>query len=552
MRIGILQINTTVGDIEGNVFRILVGYQKAVKSGAQLVITPELAITGYPPRDLLYKAALLQRNLRAVDELAQKVGAIPLVVGYVEPNAAAQGNPFYNAAAVLHEGKIVAKRFKSRLPTYDVFDEDRYFEPCESEQVAPVQVAGMTLGITICEDIWLDDYLPRKLYDMDPLAQLAWNGVDVIINLSASPWVQGKERVRRDMLGEQAAKHKVPIVYCNAVGGNDELIFDGHSMGIDAQGSLIQICSGFVEEVAICDIDKAEAIEWLGENNEENLFKALVLGLKDYVGKCGFKSVVLGLSGGIDSALVATIAAHALGPKNVLGVSMPSQYSSDGSKYDAQALAENLGIDFMMIPIGSLFEAFKINMKDAFSGLKEDTTEENMQARLRGMTLMSLSNKFGHILLTTGNKSELAVGYCTLYGDMCGGLAVISDVPKTDVYRLSRWINLREGGAIEKGFPIPFDSIGKPPSAELRPDQKDQDCLPKYDILDAILKAYVEEHLSQPAIVAKGFNPDVVKDVCRKVDLNEYKRKQAAPGLKATSLAFGTGRRMPIAQRFRE
>ncbi len=552
MLIGILQINTTVGDIEGNAALILREYHKAVDAGAQLVITPELALTGYPPRDLICKESFVPRNLRALDELAAQIARVPLITGYVEPNPVPQGNPFFNAAAVLHEGKIVAKRFKSRLPTYDVFDEDRYFEPCDPEQIAPVQVAGMTLGVTICEDIWMDDYLPRKLYEIDPLAQLAWAGVDVIVNLSASPWIQGKEKIRRDMLGEQAAKHKAPIVYCNAVGGNDELVFDGHSMALDAQGALLSVCAGFVEETAVFDLDKEDLIEWSGDNPEESLFKALVLGLKDYVGKCGFKSVVLGLSGGIDSALVAVIAAHALGSKNVLGVSMPSVYSSPGSQSDAEQLARNLGIDYMTIPIGPAFDAFKGNMQIAFAGLKEDTTEENMQARLRGLTLMSLSNKFGHLLLTTGNKSENAVGYCTLYGDMCGGLAVISDVPKTDVYRLSRWINLREGGSVEKGYPIPYDTIVKPPSAELRPDQKDQDSLPEYDVLDAILKGYVEEHLSQSAIVAQGFDAAVVADVCRKVDRNEYKRKQAAPGLKATSLAFGTGRRMPIAQRFRE
>ncbi|MDL5046541.1 NAD+ synthase [Oscillatoria amoena NRMC-F 0135] len=552
MRIGLLQINTTVGDIDGNVAAILAGYQRAVEAGAEVVLTPELAITGYPPRDLLYKEAFVPRNLRALESLAARVGVAPLVVGYVEPNPAPQGNPFLNAAAVLHEGKIVAKRFKSRLPTYDVFDEDRYFEPCSPEQIAPVKVAGWTLGITICEDIWMDEYLPRKLYETDPLALLAWEGVDVALNLSASPWVRDKESIRAGMLAEQAAKHRVPIVYCNSVGGNDDLVFDGHSMAFDAQGGLLTVCGGFVEETAIVDMEKPAITGWDGENGEENLFKALVLGLKDYVRKCGFKSVVLGLSGGIDSALVATIAAHALGPESVLGVSMPSPYSSPGSRTDAAELARNLGIHYQEIPIGEVFEKFKLGMSPAFAGAPEDITEENMQARLRGLVLMSLSNKFGHLLLTTGNKSELAVGYCTLYGDMCGGLAVISDLPKTDVYRLSRWINLREGGEVEKGYPIPYGTIVKPPSAELRPDQKDQDSLPEYDVLDAILKAHVEEHLSQAAIVARGFDPATVADVCGKVDRNEYKRKQAAPGLKVTTLAFGTGRRMPIAQRFRE
>lgn len=544
VKIGFAQLNPTVGDLPGNREKILVTYRDLVGRGADLVLTPELALTGYPPQDLVFKSRFVPANLEALDALHGDIGDVPLIVGFIDRNTGT-GQPFHNAAALLQRGQPVRTFHKSLLPTYDVFDEDRYFEPAKS--IAPVEIGGVKFGITICEDIWTEDYLPRHLYGTSPVAELIDQGATAILNLSASPFSLGKAARRAEMLAQVAGWEKAPVFYCNAVGGNDELVFDGNSLAIDASGNLLTKLAAFAEDTAIVEFAPSASVASAPafQHESEELFHALALGTRDYLHKCGFKSAVLGLSGGIDSAVTAVIAAHALGAENVLGVTMPTQYSSPGSIDDSLAIANALGIRCLTIPIQRSFETFREQFRDIFAGLPEDTTEENMQPRLRGMTLMALSNKFGHLLLTTGNKSELAVGYCTLYGDMCGGLAVISDVPKTLVYRLARWIN-RDREI------IPRSTIDKPPSAELKPDQRDQDTLPPYEILDPILELYVEQQLSVGEIVSRGWDEKTVRWVARKVDFNEYKRAQAVPGLKVTSRAFGVGRRMPVAQRFVE
>lgn len=540
MKIGFAQLNPTVGDLRGNFEKIANAYDRLIAAGAELVLTPELAITGYPPQDLVFKSRFVPETLATLEKLHARVSKAPLLVGFVDRNEG-RGKPFYNAAALLESGQPIRKTYKSLLPTYDVFDEDRYFEPGRSTQ--PFVVCGKKIGVTICEDIWTEHYLPRPLYDVEPVRGLIENGAEIIVNLSASPFGLHKPAVRHEMVGALARAYQRPICYCNAVGGNDQLVFDGTSIAVNSSGALIAQLQSFREDEAIVDTETRAIIEFREGDTSEDLFAALSLGVRDYLRKCDFKSAVLGLSGGIDSAVVAAIAVDALGADNVVGVSMPTQYSSRGSIDDALALARNLGIKCFQIPIGKTFEIFKAEFSEIFSGLPEDTTEENMQPRLRAMTLMALSNKFGHLLLTTGNKSELAVGYCTIYGDMAGGLAVISDVPKTLVYELARWIN-REREI------IPKSTIDKPPSAELKPNQTDQDTLPPYEILDEILRLYVEENLSAPDIVGHGFDEKTVRWVQRRVDLNEYKREQAAPGLKVSSRAFGLGRRMPIAQKF--
>jgi NAD+ synthetase len=544
MKIGLAQINTTVGDIDGNTRKILAAYRDLVADGAEIVLTPELAITGYPPQDLVFKSRFVPQNLAALDRIRAEVGAVPLIVGHIDVNRDA-GAPFRNAAAVIENGAVTQIVHKSLLPTYDVFDEERYFEPAKS--VAPVRLAGRMVGITICEDIWTDKYLPRRLYEADPVASLVGQGAEIILNISASPFSLGKPQRRAEMLAAVARKHRVPVCYCNLAGGNDQLVFDGISLVLDENGAFVAQLPGFQECVVVVDTSDSRLAAPAATFGPEPalIYRALVLGLRDYLGKCGFKSVVLGLSGGIDSAVTAVIAAEAVGPENVLGIALPTQFSSTGSVADARALAENLGIGFEIIPIQPSFEAMKKQLAPVFAGRAEDVTEENIQPRLRATTLMAIANKLGHLLLTTGNKSELAVGYCTIYGDMAGGLAVISDVPKTKIYELAEWIN-RDREI------IPRDTITKPPSAELRPDQTDQDTLPPYDLLDAILQLYVEENMGVAEIVARGFDEATVRWIVRRVDLNEWKRQQAAPGLKITSRAFGMGRRMPIAQRFIE
>ncbi len=540
MRVGFAQINTTVGDIKPNADKILAAYREASRQGAQLVITPELALTGYPPQDLVFKSGFVPQTLEQLRVLHDEIGAVPLLVGYVDFNPKKTGKPFVNSCAVLERERPIRKIFKTLLPTYDVFDEARYFEPADDQQ--PIELLGQKVGITICEDIWTDKYLRHDLYHCDPVERLVGQGASVILNLSSSPFSVGKPALRRAMVTELALQHRIPFFYCNAVGGNDELIFDGNSFVIDKEGATTARLASFREQIAVVDCD-APAIAETAMPAEEEIFRALVLGVRDYFAKCGFRSAVLGLSGGIDSAVTAAIAVEALGKENVTGVSMPSAYSSSGSLDDADRVAKNLQIERLVIPIKEPFEVLKSQFKEVFAGLREDATEENMQSRLRGLILMSLSNKFGHLLLTTGNKSELAVGYCTIYGDMCGGLAVISDVPKTMIYRLARWINRHREV-------IPVNSITKPPSAELKPNQTDQDTLPPYETLDAILELCVEEQLDPVEIVDRGFDPEIVRWIQRRVDINEYKRRQAALGLKVTSLAFGIGWRMPIAQRY--
>jgi NAD+ synthetase len=544
MKVGLAQINPTVGDFAANSAAILAAYSSLVKSGAEVVLTPELALPGYPPLDLLFKSRFVPQNLAALDALHAQIGEVPLLVGCVDVNTG-PGRPFRNAAAILERGKPIRKISKSLLPTYDVFDEARYFQPAEKNE--PVEISGIRCGVTICEDIWSREYLPRPLYDCDPLASLAAQGAKVILNLSASPFEVGKPRRRFEMLAARARTHRVAIAYCNTVGGNDQLIFDGNSFAISETGECLAQLAPFRTESALAEfkIQNSKFKIPSFQCAEEELFDALVLGTRDYFAKCGFKSAVLGLSGGIDSAVTAVIGAAALGAENVLGVTMPTRYSSEGSVGDSLQLAAALGIRCLTIPIEKSFTAFKEQMTPFFEEKPEDVTEENMQPRLRGMTLMALSNKFGHLLLTTGNKSELAVGYCTLYGDMCGGLALISDVPKMMIYQLARWLN-RDREI------IPAATIEKPPSAELRPDQRDQDTLPPYEILDPILELLIEEHLSPDEIIARGFDAQTVRWVVKRVAQNEYKRAQAVPGLKVTSKAFGVGRKMPVAQRFTE
>ncbi|MFN2540786.1 MAG: NAD+ synthase [Chthoniobacterales bacterium] len=541
MKIGFAQLNPTVGDLSGNFEKIARSYERFATAGAQLVLTPELSFCGYPPQDLVFKSRFVAENLEMVDALHARVqpGAA-LLVGFVDRNEG-RGKPLHNAAALLEAGQPLRKTHKSLLPTYDVFDEDRYFEP--AQRVAPFELCGHRLGVTICEDIWTEHYLPRPLYDVEPVRGLVDQGAQVIVNLSASPFSLHKPAVRFEMVAALAQAYQRPICYCNAVGGNDQLIFDGNSIAVNASGKLIAQLASFREEETIIDTDATSTIEFRENKTPEELFEALSLGLCDYARKCNFKTAVLGLSGGVDSAVVAVIAANALGASNVTGVLMPSQYSSRGSIDDALTLARNLGIHCLQIPVTETFAVFKAQFKDVFDGLPENETEENMQPRIRAMTLMALSNKFGHLVLSTGNKSELAVGYCTIYGDMAGGLAVISDVPKTMVYQLARWIN-------RKQEVIPGSTIDKPPSAELKPNQTDQDTLPPYDTLDEILRLYIEENLSARDIIAHGFDEKTVRWVQRRVDLNEYKREQAAPGLKVTTRAFGLGRRMPIAQKY--
>jgi NAD+ synthetase len=544
MKVALAQINPTVGDLAGNQAKILDAYRRGAEAGADLVMVPELAITGYPPRDLLLKKSFVAGNFAVLEQLAAATGATGLLVGHVGENANRPGRELTNSVSLLRHGKIEATRAKSLLPTYDVFDEDRYFEPAREN--APVPFEGGKIGLTVCEDIWNDeDFWPERRYRHNPPLELAEAGARVLFNISASPWHAGKEETRYRMLQSMAVKAGCPVLFCNQTGGNDELVFDGGSLAFNGAGELIAQGAMFAEDLVLVDTEAKKAVARARRSDEENIHDALVLGLRDYLHKCGFKSAVLGLSGGIDSALVACQAAAALGRENVRGVSLPSQFSSPGSLEDARRLAQNLGIHYEVIPIQPAFVTLKAELQPAFAGRPEDTTEENIQARLRGVILMALSNKFGSLLLTTGNKSELAVGYCTLYGDMCGGLAVISDVPKTMVYRLAKWVNRAKEV-------IPAASITKAPSAELRPNQTDQDSLPPYEVLDAILDAYVVQGKTPAEMVAAGFAEATVKRVVRLIDANEYKRRQAAPGLKVTSKAFGVGRRMPIAQQYRE
>jgi len=544
MRIGLAQINPTVGDLTGNRQLILDAYHDLVLHGAELVVFPELVVCGYPPRDLLFKRRFVPDNEQSLAEIATHVGDVPALIGFVETNPSPSGRRFFNAAAFCVKGEVAVIARKCLLPTYDVFDEDRYFEP--SQQTRVVQHNGRRIGITICEDIWKHPMISTgRLYEIDPVASLASQGVDLMVNLSASPWHYGKSHVRETLVTDAARVLRCPVVYCNAVGGNDELVFDGRSVVANAAGQVVARLPAFQTNIRVVNTtDSPQALPPpRPDDGPADIFESLVLGLRDYVHKSGFKRALVALSGGIDSAVVAVIAAEALGPENVTGISLPSVISSQHSKDDARLLAEKLGIHFDTISIADPVAACEAALQPSFAQRPRDVAEENIQARVRGVLMMALSNKFGSILLSTGNKSEVAVGYCTLYGDMCGGLAVISDVFKTQVYALARWIN-REAEI------IPWNTIDKLPSAELRPGQVDQDSLPPYETLDAILKGYVEEGLSRRDLVGRGFSEAVVNDVVRKVDLNEYKRKQAAPGIKITPLAFGVGRRIPIVQKY--
>ena len=543
MKAALAQINTTVGDLAGNKAKIFSAYQRGVQAGADIVVFPELTITGYPPRDLLLQKSFIRDNLEILEQLCASAGKTAMLVGYVGENPARPGRSLTNNVALIQFGKIIATRSKSLLPTYDVFDEDRYFEPAREN--SPVLFNGHKIGLTICEDIWNDeDFWPDRRYVVNPPLGLSQAGAEIIFNISASPWQSGKEDTRRKMLRSMAVKSGCPVVFCNQVGGNDELVFDGSSLVFNGAGDLLAQAGMFREDFLVVNLASPAIPEPENPSEEQAIYDALVMGLRDYLHKCGFKSACLGLSGGIDSALVAAIAVDALGRENVRGLSLPSEFSSRGSLDDAKELAHNLGIQYDVIPIQPMFESAKQQLKSLFQGRSEDTTEENIQARLRGVVLMAMSNKFGSLLLTTGNKSELAVGYCTLYGDMCGGLAVISDVPKTMVYRIANWINRAKEI-------IPVSSITKAPSAELRPDQKDQDSLPPYEVLDAILEHYVVRCMTIQEITALGYDEVTVRKVVRLIEITEYKRRQSAPGLKVTSKAFGVGRRIPIAQKYR-
>ncbi len=537
MRIGVAQLNATVGDLDGNLALAIDAYEQLVGQGVDLVVYPELFLCGYPPRDLLLKTCFGADLAERLATFAEQTGPTPALIGFAEQSSKETGNPFFNSAAWCAKGEVSQVARKRLLPTYDVFDEVRYFEPGDGTLV--VEFNGKKVAITICEDVW---NVEGDLYDFDPLENLG--EVDLLLNLSASPWHQGKQSMRRGLLAKVAAKCACPVAYVNLVGGNDELIFDGGSMAVTADGTTLTTLSTFSESVRAIDFgDVSGGGPDTTADETENLRKALVLGLRDYAHKSGFTTGLIGLSGGIDSAVTCALAAEAMGSGNVIGISLPSSISSQHSKDDARILAENLGIEYSTLAIQGIVDAATAELKPLFGDRPADVTEENLQARARGLLLMAVSNKLGALLLTTGNKSELAVGYCTLYGDMCGGLAVISDVPKTQVYALARHLN-REREI------IPESTLTKPPSAELSPDQKDSDSLPDYEVLDAILESYVERGESTAEIVKAGFDEAEVADVVRKVDRNEYKRKQAAPGLKTTPLAFGVGRRIPIVQKY--
>lgn len=539
MRIALIQCDPTVGDIQGNVAKILEGVQWAKEKGAHLVVFPELSLVGYPPRDLLFFEDMLQAVERA---LFETIAPVSHNIGILVGAPIQREGGLWNAALLFFEGKLLAQQAKSLLPNYDVFDEVRYFRPASERKVVPFR--GERLGLTVCEDIWNDkDYWRRQRYDLDPLAELAAQGATLFINISASPYFHGKKRLRGDMLAHIARKYALPLVYVNQVGGNDELIFDGSSLFLSPSGNILWEGKSFEEDWVVVDTEDLSPGKDPSSVSESiaDVYKALCLGIRDYFRKTGFQKAVVGLSGGIDSSVVAALATSSLGAENVLGVGMPSPYSSPESLKDAEALAKNLGITWRVIPIGDIFAAYLRTLNPRGVPLV-DLAEENLQARIRGNILMFLSNREGYLVLSTGNKSELAMGYCTLYGDMSGGLAVLADVPKTMVYELAAYVNRDQEI-------IPQNVFRKAPSAELRPNQRDEDTLPPYSVLDPILRAYIEDNLPPWDIVALGFQGELVTEIIRRIDSAEYKRRQAAPGLKVTTKAFGVGRRMPIAWR---
>lgn len=549
MRIALAQLNPTVGDFSGNVSAMVRASQQAADQGAEVVVFPELSLPGYPPRDLVEKSSFLDRNEEELHRLARETAnlEVSVICGYASRSGHVTGKRALNSAAVLERGEIAFRQHKTLLPTYDVFDEARYFHPADSVEVCNLR--GRRVALTICEDAWNDrTYWQQRLYQRDPVEELFGAGAEMLLCINASPYSMGKRDVRRRIYSSAAKKYGKPVLYVNQVGGNDQLVFDGSSFAMNASGEVIASARSFAEDLVLVDLcnntgDRREDFP----DEPEAVYEALVLGTRDYIRKCGFKSVLIGLSGGIDSSITAAIAVEAIGKENVMGVAMPGPFSTDHSVRDAKDMAERLGIRCELIPITNSYRCMVTELAPVFAGKKSDVTEENIQARLRGVTLMALSNKTGAMVLTTGNKSELAVGYCTLYGDMCGGLAVISDVPKTLVYELSRIANKRLGN------PIPESVFTKAPSAELRPDQKDSDSLPEYEVLDPILEAYIEQNLAPKVIASHLKLPiELVQDIVTKVDRNEYKRQQAAPGLKVTSKAFGIGRRYPIAQKYKE
>ncbi|MBI4891968.1 MAG: NAD+ synthase [Acidobacteria bacterium] len=563
MRVALCQINNTVGDLPGNTALILNFARQAADAGADLAVFPELALNGYPPRDLVEKPSFLQHSLQALRNIVEASRSLPcgLIVGYVGQAPEGSIRHVTNSAALIDNGRILATQTKMLLPTYDVFDEWRYFQAAESQDVCTFR--GTRIALTICEDAWNDkQFWERRKYRKDPVESLVQQGADFVISVNGSPYDTTKRALRRQMFSAMARRYGLTHIYCNMVGGNDQLVFDGSSFVMGASGDVLASARSFAEDLVLFDTTQGQspvsqgghsvtvpppAIRESHPDETSAVYEALVLGTRDYIRKCGFKRVLLGLSGGIDSTLVACVAVDAIGRENVAGIAMPGPFSSDHSVADARSLAENLGMRFDIVPITGAYSSVLTGLENIFAGAAQDVTEENIQARLRGLTLMALSNKWGALVLTTGNKSEIAVGYCTLYGDMCGGLAVISDVPKTMVYDLCHEVNRRHGPV------IPENVFVKPPSAELRPDQKDSDSLPEYPVLDRILKAYVEE-LKTPAQIAEEqqLPLPLVRDIANKVDRNEYKRQQAAPGLKVTTKAFGMGRRFPIAQRFSE
>ena len=544
MKIALGQINPTVGDFSGNATKIIDFSRRAQAAGAGLIVFPELSVCGYPPRDLVERPSFVTHNREAAERIAAQTKGIAVICGLVTPADSDAGKSVMNSAALLMDGKIAFLQSKMLLPTYDVFDEMRNFAPARKQELFPF--CGNRMALTICEDAWNDkQFWVKRLYTVDPVEALIQAGANLVLNISASPFWIGKRELRRDMLASIARQHNVPVVLVNQVGGNDSLVFDGSSLVLNREGNVIAQGRSFEEDLIYFDSQTltGEMHEQVA-GDEASAYSALVLGTRDYIQKCGFQKAIVGLSGGIDSALTAVIAADAVGAENVIGVGMPGPYSSPGSIADARALARNLGIRFELLSINPAYEAYRQILSGVFAGLPQDVTEENIQSRARGALLMALSNKFGAIVLSTGNKSELGVGYCTLYGDMVGGLAVISDVPKTLVYRLSAYVNSRRPV-------IPQASLEKAPSAELRPDQKDSDSLPPYEILDAILEDYIEDSHSAEQIAAdRKFDIELVKRVIRMVDRAEYKRQQAAPGLKISPKAFGYGRRVPIAAKF--
>ncbi len=549
MRIALGQINTIVGDLSGNAALMLRTARRAAEAGADVVVFPELSLLGYPPQDLLDRPNLLEQADEAIQQLAADAAPlrISIICGTIEPVDSPEGKRIWNTAVVLQRGHVHFRQRKMLLPNYDVFDEQRYFRSADKQDL--VHLGASPVALTICEDAWNDkNFWENRLYARDPVDELVKQGARVLISINASPYHIGKREQRRHIFSNTARHHGIPVVYVNQVGGNDQLVFDGSSFAMDPTGRVIAQAASFSEDLVIADLNTGKGdLHATHATEDEAVYEALVLGTRDYLRKCGFSKAVIGLSGGIDSSLVACIAVEALGRENVTGIGMPGPYSSDHSVSDARAMAEKLNIRFEIVSINPGYQAAIDSLAPIFKGTTPGVAEENIQSRLRGLTLMSFSNKFNTLVLTTGNKSEIAVGYCTLYGDMCGGLAVISDVPKTLVYQLCRIANQRLNGA------IPESVFTKPPSAELRPDQKDSDSLPEYDVLDPILKGYVEDFLP-PAVIAERLNLslDLVRDVVAKVDRNEYKRQQAAPGIKVTSKAFGMGRRYPIAQRYRE